>query len=153
MGESSQDRVPGWKLAALPEPEEPRWYADDNDPGWDPGAAVPDPDDPVWDAPDIDDPDDCPPQGAAFAEGGWADGLAPGPVLATLVDLVQRDGLGRLDDDQLTGVLQAANRLAAWSAAVRIAAVSGLAAAARPGPANRGTGGRLIMWMMRSRSR
>jgi hypothetical protein len=43
-------------------------------------------------------------------------------VLATLVDLVQRDGLGKLDDDQLTGVLQAANRLAAWSA------VSGLAA-------------------------
>ena len=49
-------------------------------------------------------------------------------MLATLVDLVQRDGLGKLDDDQLTGVLQAANRLAAWAASVRVAAVSGLAA-------------------------
>ena len=48
-------------------------------------------------------------------------------MLATLVDLVQRDGLGELDDDQLTGVLQAANRLAAWAASVRVAAVSGLA--------------------------
>ena len=54
--------------------------------------------------------------------------MAPGPVLATLVDLLQRDGLGRLDDDQLTGVLQAANRLAAWCASVRASAVSGLAA-------------------------
>ena len=49
-------------------------------------------------------------------------------MLATLVDLVQRDGLEKLDDDQLTGVLQAANRLAAWSASVRVAAVSRLAA-------------------------
>ena len=54
--------------------------------------------------------------------------MAPGPALATLVDLVQGDGLGRLDDDQLTGVLQAANRLAAWSASVRVSAVSDLAA-------------------------
>ena len=54
--------------------------------------------------------------------------MAPGPVLATLVDLVQRDGLGKLDDDQLTGVLQAANRLAAWSAAAKLTAVSALAA-------------------------
>jgi hypothetical protein len=75
-----------------------------------------------------DDPvDDGSAQRAAFAEGGWADALAPDPVLATLVDLVQRDGLGQLDDDQLTGVLQAANRLMAWSASVRVAAVSGLA--------------------------
>ncbi len=63
-----------------------------------------------------------------FAEGGAADVLVPGPELATLVDLVQREGLGSLDDDQLTGVLQAADRLAAWSASIRVAAVSGLAA-------------------------
>jgi hypothetical protein len=44
------------------------------------------------------------------------------------VDLVQRDGLGKLDDDQLTGVLQATNRLAAWSAAAKLTAVSALAA-------------------------
>ena len=49
-------------------------------------------------------------------------------MLATLVDLVQREGLGRLDDDQLTGVLQAADRLAAWSAAAKLTAVSALAA-------------------------
>ena len=49
-------------------------------------------------------------------------------MLATLVDLVQRDGLGKLDDDQLTGVLQAADRLAAWSAAAKLTAVSALAA-------------------------
>ncbi len=53
--------------------------------------------------------------------------MAPGPVLAGLVDLTWRAGLDRLDDDQLSGVLQAANRLAAWSAAARVAAVSGLA--------------------------
>ena len=64
--------------------------------------------------------------------------MAPGPALATLVDLVQGDGLGRLDDDQLTGVLQAANRLAAWSASVRVSAVSGLAA--RREAAGRATG-------------
>ena len=49
-------------------------------------------------------------------------------MLATLVDLVQREGLGTLDDDQLTGVLQAAGRLAAWSAAAKLSAVSALAA-------------------------
>ncbi len=70
----------------------------------------------------------APGQAADFAAGGPADAMAPGPVLATLVDLVQRAGLGRLDDDELTGVLQAASRLAAWSASVRVAAVSGLAA-------------------------
>jgi hypothetical protein len=48
--------------------------------------------------------------------------------LATLLDLAQRDGLGQLDDDQLTGVLQAANRLASWAAAQKLAAVSQLAA-------------------------
>jgi Domain of unknown function (DUF222) len=127
MGGTSQDLVPGLEMAALPAADGPDWDEDDSLPGWDPGVS-----DPCWDSagapPDIDDPDDGRAQGAMFAEGGWADGLAPDPVLATLVDLVQRDGLGKLDDDQLTGVLQAANRLAAWSAAVRIAAVSGLAA-------------------------
>jgi Domain of unknown function (DUF222) len=89
----------------------------------------PDLNDPPWETPDLNEPaDEGSPQGAPFAEGGWADALAPDPVLATLVDLVQRDGLDKLDDDQLTGVLQAANRLAAWSASVRVAAVSGLAA-------------------------
>ncbi len=54
--------------------------------------------------------------------------MAPGPALAILADGVQRDGLEHLDDDQLTGVLQAANRLASWAAAQKLAAVSQLAA-------------------------
>ena len=54
--------------------------------------------------------------------------MAPGPELAALADRVWQQDLSNLDDDQLTGVLQAANRLAAWSAALRVAAVSGLAA-------------------------
>jgi hypothetical protein len=54
--------------------------------------------------------------------------MVPGPELAALADQMWHQGLTGLDDDQLTGVLQAANRLAAWSAALRVAAVSGLAA-------------------------
>jgi hypothetical protein len=42
-----------------------------------------------------------------FAQGCWGDELAPDPVLATLLDLAGREGLEQLDDDQLTGVLQA----------------------------------------------
>jgi hypothetical protein len=80
------------------------------------------------DADDWDPDEDAPPAGAVFAQGAWGDGLAPDPVLATLLDLAQRDGLEQLDDDQLTGVLQAANRLASWAAAQKLAAVSQLAA-------------------------
>ena len=129
MGQDDQDQILAWEMAALPPSEEPDWYADDalgtSEPPWE----IPDPSEPAWETLDPSDPgDEGPSPGAAFADGGWADALAPDPVLATLVDLVQRDGLGRLDDDQLTGVLQAANRLAAWAASVRVAAVSGLAA-------------------------
>ncbi len=59
--------------------------------------------------------------------GGAADTMAPGPELAALANQAWQQDLSSLDDDQLTGVLQAANRLAAWSAALRVAAVSGLA--------------------------
>ena len=128
MGQPARDQARDGETADLPAPEgiadldprqEPEWYADD-------ALAI---DEPAWETPDLDDPsDEGSPQGAPFADGGWADSLAPDPVLATLVDLVQRDGLDKLDDDQLTGVLQAANRMAAWSASVRVAAVSGLAA-------------------------
>ena len=88
-----------------------------------------------------------------FAVGGAADAMAPGPELAALADQVWRQDLAALDDDQLTGVLQAANRLAAWSAALRVAAVSGLAAAAKPRDGRAGTGGRSITSTTRSRSR
>ena len=128
MGQDDQDQILAWEMAALPPSEEPDWYADDalgtSEPPWE----TPAPSEPAWETLDPSDPgDEGPSPGAPFADGGWADALAPDPVLATLVDLVQRDGLARLDDDQLTGVLQAANRLAAWAASVRVAAVSGLA--------------------------
>ena len=127
MGQDDQDQILAWEMAALPPSEEPDWYADDalgTEPPWE----IPAPSEPAWETLDPSEPgDEGPSPGAPFADGGWADALAPDPVLATLVDLVQRDGLGRLDDDQLTGVLQAANRLAAWAASVRVAAVSGLA--------------------------
>ena len=128
-GQPARDQALAWEMTDLAVPEEPDWYADDalaiDEPAW----QTPDLNDPARETPDLNDPpDEGPPQGAPFADGGWADALAPDPVLATLVDLVQRDGLEKLDDDQLTGVLQAANRLAAWSASVRVAAVSGLAA-------------------------
>ena len=54
--------------------------------------------------------------------------MAPGPALAILADHVERDGLEPLNDDQLTGVLQAAARLASWSASLKLAATSQLAA-------------------------
>jgi hypothetical protein len=76
--------------------------------GWDPDAA-------------------SPPQGAVFAQGRWGDGLAPDPVLAALADLTWREGLDQLDDDQLTGVLRAAARLASWSAGLKLAAMTRLA--------------------------
>jgi Domain of unknown function (DUF222) len=78
---------------------------------------------------DDQDPDaGGPPVGSVFAQGRWGDELAPDPVLATLLDLAGREGLDLLDDDQLTGVLQAAVRLASWSASLKLAATSRLAA-------------------------
>ncbi len=128
-GPDGPDGIPDPEMSALPGADEPGWYEDDAPELAVPAWETPDPDDPVSETPDLHDPcDDDPPQGAAFADGAWADALAPDPVLATLVDLVQRDGLGKLDDDQLTGVLQAANRLTAWSAAAKLTAVSALAA-------------------------
>ena len=70
---------------------------------------------------------------AGFAHGGAADGMPPGAVLASLADQVWRDGLDGVNDDELTGVLQAAHRLGAWSAALQLSAVSELAARRRTG--------------------
>ena len=128
MDQPHPDQVLDREMAAFLPPEEPDWYAGDaldaGEPAWETTSEPP------WETetPDLNDPsDEGPSQGAPFADGGWADSLAPNPVLATLVDLVQRDGLSSLDDDQLTGVLQAANRLAAWSAAMKLTAASQLA--------------------------
>ncbi len=58
--------------------------------------------------------------GGGFAAGGLADHLPPGPVLAGLAGDRWTDGLERLSDDQLIGVLRAARRLASWAAAMEI---------------------------------
>ena len=64
--------------------------------------------------------------GGRFAAGGTGDQLAPGPVLAGLVDDLHADGLGKLSDDELIGVLRAARRLASWSASLELAAAGDL---------------------------
>ena len=60
---------------------------------------------------------------AAFEQGALADLLPPGPDLAALTEAAV-SGLGRLTDDQLTGVLQASRReqnRAAWKQALLVA--------------------------------
>jgi hypothetical protein len=69
-----------------------------------------------------------PGDGCGFAAGGVADELPPGPVLAGLAGDAWAAGLGRLSDEELIGVLRAARRLASWSAALELAAVTDLAA-------------------------
>jgi Domain of unknown function (DUF222) len=68
-----------------------------------------------------------PGDGCGFAAGGVADELPPGPVLAGLAGDAWTADLGRLSDDELIGVLRAARRLASWSAAMELAAVTDLA--------------------------
>ena len=130
---------PGQRPGGLPAAQARDWEREAQDPAaWDPADRDP----AAWDPaesgaagrdphPGVDDWDPdagTPPTGAVFAQGGWGDGLAPDPVLATLLDLAGREGLEELDDDQLTGVLQAAGRLASWSASLKLAATSRLAA-------------------------
>ena len=65
---------------------------------------------------------------AAFTHDGPADVMRPGVLLADLADAVRQAGLEHLDDDQLTGLLQAAHRLTAWAAELKLSATSQLAA-------------------------
>ncbi len=57
--------------------------------------------------------------------------MGPGPVLAWHAAGVIDDGLGTLDDDELTGLLCAARRLSSWAASIEVRAVSQLAARRR----------------------
>jgi hypothetical protein len=66
-------------------------------------------------------------RGRGFAAGGLLDVMEPGAVLAGFAGDAWADGLDRLTDDELVGVLCAWRRLASWSAAGEIAAVSTLA--------------------------
>jgi len=63
-----------------------------------------------------------PAEAAGFAEGGTADVLAPGGVLAGLVAVVTGTGavLGTLTDEEVLGVLGAGQRLAGWAAWVEL---------------------------------
>jgi hypothetical protein len=72
--------------------------------------------------------------GRAFASGGAADVMEPGPQLATLADEAWRRGLEALSDDELIGVLRAARRLASRAAALELSAVAGLAGRRRAEP-------------------
>ena len=121
LARAEQSEILDWEWAALSHEEDP-WltYSDEDEPGdyeeWLDEVSC------VLAAPSV------PAAAQDFAVGGSADAKTPGPELAGLADQVWKQDLTSLDDDQLTGVLQAANRLAAWSASVRVAAVSGLAA-------------------------
>ena len=64
--------------------------------------------------------------GAGFAVGGVLGTLPPGPALAGFARGAWADGLGRLTDDELVGVLRAARRLASWAGALELAAAGDL---------------------------
>ena len=72
---------------------------------------------------------------SGFAQGGEADTMAPGPLLAAVVDTVTGEdgnGLAGCSDDQLLGILSAARRLAARAEWTSMAAMKEFAAR-RPG--------------------
>jgi hypothetical protein len=130
-----QDQVLARELEAFPAEDEPVWevleyldyldYLDDTEPG----DGEPCPTD--LPGPVHGDYSAVAAAGAGFGHGGAADTMAPGPVLADLTDQVWQQGLGGLDDDELTGVLVAWQRLGARAAAGLLAAVSELAARRR----------------------
>src|ERR1700722_3067862 len=94
------------------------------------GSGLP----PEYWEPGLDDDGEGAPQGlslclppeqltlAGFAQNGEADTMAPGPLLATIVDTVAGpggQGLGGCSDDQLLGIISAARRQEArdeWTA-------------------------------------
>ncbi len=135
---------PGWADSEWADPEcaDRRW---DSPECADPELADPELADPEWAGAEPEDRRAAPGESAepagpaenepgpvravrtAFALGQPADGMSPGAVLAGLSEQAWQHGLAGLDEDQLTGMLQAADRLAAWSAALRLAAVSQLA--------------------------
>jgi hypothetical protein len=64
---------------------------------------------------------------AGFAQGGEADTMAPGPLLATVMHTVTgRDGAGLAgcSDDQLMGIVSAARRIQSWAAWTELAAIA-----------------------------
>ncbi len=74
--------------------------------------------------------------GLGFAAGGVLDQMEPGELLTLFADRAWGDGLGRLSDDELCGLLAAQRRLASRAAAAELAATAELAAR-RAGPDGR----------------
>ena len=77
---------------------------------------------------------------AGFAQDGEADTMAPGPLLAALVDTVTGPvgaGLGGCSDDQLMGIISAGRRMAARAEWTSLAAIAEYAAPAQGLPADR----------------
>jgi hypothetical protein len=71
--------------------------------------------------------------GRGFAAGGMLDRMAPGGRLTMYTDRVWAEGLGRLSDDELIGLMAAARRGASRQAAAELAAIGELAVR-RSGP-------------------
>src|SRR4029077_14974727 len=97
-GTPDLDEVLDWEIEALGREDDPyRSYCEEGEPRdedeWREESYV-------LTAPGAPRPQD-------FTGGGTADAMAPGPALAILAERVHGDGLEQLDDDQLTGVLQA----------------------------------------------
>src|SRR6516225_7383320 len=72
---------------------------------------------------------------AGFAQGGEADTMAPGPLLATVVHTVAGQdgkGLAGCSDDQLMGIISAARRMEARDAWTVMAAIAARRGGARP---------------------
>jgi hypothetical protein len=68
---------------------------------------------------------------AGFAQDGRADTMAPGPLLATVLDAITGEdgaGLAALSEDQLVGVVSAARRLESRAAWAQLAAMREFAA-------------------------
>ena len=68
---------------------------------------------------------------AGFAQGGEADTMTPGPLLATVVHTVtgqDGSGLAGCSDDQLVGIISAARRMQSRSAWTEMAAMAEFAA-------------------------
>jgi hypothetical protein len=75
---------------------------------------------------------------AGFAQNGEADTMAPGPLLATIVDTVtgpDGQGLAGCSDDQLMGIISAGRRMearAAWTVTAAVAEYAARHAGSRP---------------------
>jgi hypothetical protein len=74
--------------------------------------------------------------GLGFAAGGPLDQMAPGRMLTMCTERAWEEGLGRLSDGELVGVMVAARRGASRQAALELATIAELAAR-RSGPGGR----------------